>query len=317
MDEVIAAANDDGEPMVGAVQREATMWVVRLTSGDATAEEQSEFRRWRDSDHSHAAALAEARSLWLALGPMVEAGEAKAAHNGRRERLRFGAIAASLVLASIGGVAAYDRYGHDHVTGAGERRTVALADGTHVTLAGSSAIDVAFDSSGRRVKLARGEAFFDIAHDSSRPFIITAGSGSVEDVGTAFSVRREGSGAAVEVARGIVEVASGASSRPVVLGADQAVSFDAAGLGAVRKIDAAKELSWINGRLVIESQTLSEAVANINRYYDGHIILLRDKSRGRPISAVIDLANIDDWLAALDRTGTARVSRMGSLVLLH
>lgn len=317
MDEVIAAANDDGEPVVGAVRREATMWVVRLTSGDVTAEDQREFRRWRDSDRSHAAALAEARELWLALGPMLEAGEQKAADSGRHQRQRFGAIAAALILASIGGIAAHDRYGHDYTTGSGELRTIALADGTRVTLAGSSAIDVAYDSNGRGVKLVRGEAFFNVVHETSRPFIVKAGPGRVEDVGTAFSVRRESGGAAVEVARGVVKVASGASVRQVVLGVNQAVDFDANGPGAIRKIDAAKKLSWINGRLVIESETLSETVSEINRYYNGHVILLRDQSRGRPISAVIDLANIDDWLAALDRTGVAKVSKIGSLVFLH
>ena len=188
MNEAMAAANDDAEPSIDPVRRAATMWVVRLTSGDATAEEQEEFRRWRDSDRSHASALAEARALWLAMGPAVEAAEAKAGTAHHRSRLRIGAIAASLVLASIGAVAAHDRYGHDFATGAGERRTIALADGTRITLAGSSAVDVAFDQASRRVRLVRGEAFFDVVHKASLPFLVNAGPGRIADIGTAFSV---------------------------------------------------------------------------------------------------------------------------------
>ena len=318
MDEAIVAANDDAESRVDPVQRAAAFWVARLTSGDATAEEREKFRRWRDRDRAHAKALAEARSLWLTLGPAIEADKAEVAAESRWSRLRFGALAASLAVAVIGGVAAKDRYGHDHVTGAGERRTIVLADGTRVTLAGASAIDVAFDNGRRRVKLVRGEAYFDVVYKPSQPFEVDAGPGRISDVGTAFSVRRENVGAAVEVARGAVKVSSSDPVRRlVILTANQAVEFGADGPGAVHRIDAAKELSWIDGRLVIESKTLANAVADINRYYDGRIILLRDASRGRPISAVVDLDNIDDWLAALDRTGTAKVFRLGKVVLLH
>ena len=317
MDNALSAANDSADPLIGSVDRAATTWVVRLTSGDITPEELVEFRRWRDSDHAHSVALAQARSLWLAFGPQLEALETKAT-GMRRSQIRIAAIAASFIVAIFGGGIATERYNHDYTTGAGERRMFALADGTQVTLAGSSAIDVRLDKTARRVSLVRGEAYFDVVHNASHPFTVDAGANRITDIGTAFSVRRKGTSNTVEVARGSVVVASSNHAHgPIVLTADQAVDVSPTYTTDVRTIDAAKDLSWIIGRLVIENRSLADTVAKINRYYGGHIILLRDASRGRHINAVIDLSNIDDWLTALDRTGTASVSRIGNLVVLH
>ena len=122
----------------------------------------------------------------------------------------------------------------------------------------------------------------------------------------------------MKVARGIVEVATGGAAHARLrLAANQAVQITDDGPQGLRRINAAKELSWVDGRLVLENRTLSAAVAEINRFYHGRIILLHDASGGRPINAVIDLANINDWLAGLDRTGTAKVVKVGPVVLLH
>ena len=298
---------------------QATLWVVRLTSGETTAEERTAFRRWRDESPAHEAALTKARQVWLALGPALDP-----VARERRTAIRFGrssriyALAASIMVCVLGGALAQQVYGHDYVTGAGQRRTLALADGTTVVMAGGSALDVNFKNGSRKVSLARGEAYFEVVHNPSRPFSVAAGKGEVEDIGTVFSVRRSGDGAVVVVARGEVEVVPAAAGSPSAkLTADQAVAYGVAGPSAVRPANAADALSWTHGRLILESQSLADSVAEINRYYGGRLVLLDGGARSKRINGVIDLDNVDDWLAALASTHAVKIARVGALVFLY
>jgi transmembrane sensor len=185
-------------------------------------------------------------------------------------------------------------------------------------MSGRSALDVSFKDGVRRATLVRGEAYFEVVHDAARPFAVVAGDGEVRDIGTAFSVRRQGEGAAVVVARGSVEVNRASSgSAPAMLTQDQAVSYAGAGPAMVHAANAAQELSWVRGRLILENRSLSDSVGEINRYYGGHVVLLNGAVGARRINAVIDLNRIDDWLAALDKTHAAKVVRVGSLVVLY
>jgi transmembrane sensor len=263
--------------------------------------------------------LAEARNLWLAIGPAVE--PARREHDAPA---RFGrpsqiwALAASLLICTIFGAEALQVYGHDYVTGPGETRAVVLADGARITMSGRSALDVSYKNGARQVNLARGEAYFDVVHDPSRPFSVTAGRGEVRDIGTAFSVRRTGDGATVVVARGEVEVAPAAPGAPSArLTSDQTVAYDGRGESAVRATNASEALSWTQGRLNLENRSLADAVTEINRYYKGRLVLLDGAAGARRINAAVDLERIDDWLAALSRAGKAKVVRVGSLVLLY
>ena len=308
--------DDDDEPANNDLASQAMRWVVRLTSGETTAEERLAFQHWRDESPEHAAALADARGLWLALGPALRSGEVR--RTRRFGPMRLGAIAASLLAVALLGGQYFESWRHDYVTGRGERRSVVLSDGTQVLMNGRSALDIDFANGERHVTLARGEAYFDVVHDPARPFTVVAGSGRVSDVGTAFAVRRTSDGADVIVARGEVEVApSLPGTAHAFLTQNQALSYDASRTTAVRTKDAAQELGWVHDRLILESRTLSDSVDEINRYYKGRLVLLNAQAGGLRINAVIDLNHIDDWLQALDKTHTVHVARVSSLVFIY
>ena len=300
-----------------ALAEQATSWVVRLTSGETTPEDHRAFRRWRDESPAHAAALEDARRMWLAFGPALEP---RQRHWALRigDQVRIGAIAASIAACALITGHYVDVWSHGYVTGPGERRQVALSDGTKILLNGGSALDVDFAAGRRRVTLARGEAYFDVVHDAARPFSVSAGEGEVRDVGTAFSVRREGEGAAIVVARGSVEVdPAGLGARRSILTSNQALTYDRKGSDAIHDVNAGDALSWVQGRIIVENQSLSDSVREINRYYGGKLVVIGGDTGARRINAVIDLNRIDDWLAALDKTRAARVARIGPLVVLY
>jgi len=312
--EAIPPGDDPQDDLVS----QATLWVVRLTSGGTTEEERLAFQRWRDESPAHAAALDDARRLWLNLGPAIELVQHRDAPARKGRRALATVLAASITfIMAIGGYY-LDSRNHDYVTGAGERRMVVLADGTHVVLNTRTALDVNFKNNMRKVRLVRGEAYFDVVHDVARPFTVAAGAGEVRDIGTAFSVRRNGDGASVLVTRGSVEVqpvAPGVS--PAILGADQEATYAGAGPAEVRVGNASVELSWMHGQLILEDRTLTDSAREINRYYRGRLVLLDDDTGARRINAAIDINRIDDWLTALEKTHTASMTRIGSLVLLY
>jgi transmembrane sensor len=149
--------------------------------------------------------------------------------------------------------------------------TVPLADGSHITLNTDSRIRVDLASQERRIELDRGEAFFQVAKDPARPFVVKVGNKRVIAVGTQFSVRRDDAGdirVAVSEGRVHVETDSPAGSAvPVLVAGD--VAQTAKTEVFVRphaSAEVEEALSWRSGYIVLHDMTLADAVAEFNRY---------------------------------------------------
>jgi transmembrane sensor len=304
---------------------EAVAWVVRLTSGDAGAAERAALEQWRAESPTHDKALSEALKLWQGLGdifpkPIIAADATPARQPPAQMRRRLQsssvmAVAASIALLVGVGAKYMSHWRHDHVTAQGEREVVALADGSRVQLGSDSAIDIRYSGNSRRVRLVRGEAYFDVVHDVQRPFIVDAGDDAVHDVGTAFSVRLEGEGILVEVERGAVEVTGRAA--PVMLAPNQRVRYGKGRGAHVEPANIAEDLAWTSGHLVLEDRSLREVVDELNRYYASSVVLLSGETGNRRINAVVDLDHIDTWLDALQDSQGVTVTRLPGFVLLH
>ena len=305
-----------------AIDEAAAHWLVRMTSGHATAEERAAFARWRAADPAHEAALSTMRALWAeapsgapaqpAMPAVVAAPRARARRGRRAWRW---ALAASLLIGVVLGHQAWTQWRFDAATAPGELRTLALSDGSTVILSGDTALDVDMRPDVRRIVLARGEAYFDVQHDAARPFVVDTGFGEARDIGTAFSVRREAGFARVTVASGRVEVHHGDDA--ATLDAGQQLTLDAKPLGAVETVDADKALAWHAGRLVLDQVTLDEAARALNRYRRGRVIVLVPSQRQHPFNTVIELDHVDAWLMGVERQGWGRVVRLGPLTAIY
>jgi transmembrane sensor len=226
----------------------------------------------------------------------------------RRFRLPT-AVAAGVLIAAAGAAAAWftaSHYGGRYSTAVGQLAHIAMADGSQVTLNTNSLVRVAVNTTERRVDLQRGEAFFKVAKDPSRPFIVTVGEQRVIAVGTQFSVRREGTDAQIVVTEGTVRIETGEPTPQTPAASVPAGSVAHAGHAGTsiqsRPLAQAEELiSWRSGILVLHDMTLAEAAAEFNRY-NARRIVIRDPLVGAMhISGSFRATNAEAFVRLLER----------------
>jgi transmembrane sensor len=215
---------------------------------------------------------------------MARARKALRGGAARRSRRVLGMLAAGLVgavvLAGGGGLAWRMVRAPEAVTYAaapGKPTTVVLADGSRVSLDGGAEVKAAIGRRTRAITLTRGRAFFDVAHDASRPFDVTGGGHVVRALGTAFEVdlAAPASSLRVSLLRGRVRVRDAAGNgRPVELSPGQVLVADATGRERVSSEDVAVATAWRDGRLVLRGETLEAATAELNRHGGRKIVVM-------------------------------------------
>lgn len=306
------------------LEKEAIGWHTRLTSGDISNAELASFEMWRKQNPAHDQAYRKIETLWKMLEAPVRADRhrrKKTSKIAHFQRWGFGlAIAASLLLMVSLGM--FPDYLHqpwaDYRTHIGERTSIHLEDGSIAYLNTNTAFDVTWHDNERRIVMFRGEAEFEVAHDSSRPFRVQAGNTITEALGTRFIVRYDDSAGAVTLLEGKVRTEQTEKNGAfITLHPGERVSFDAQHLGEVSATDVSAAEAWRRGRLVMNFVTLKQVVAEINRYHRGQITLLGDALANKEINVAIELNNIDAWLDTLKDTLPIHIRRIGPFVFLQ
>jgi len=183
----------------------------------------------------------------------------------------------------------------DYVTGRGQKSMIDLSDGTRLTLDADSAIDVAFANGRRDVRLLRGRAFFDVAHDRDHPFAVQAAERVITALGTQFDVSLLSGGLQVVLTEGSVSVgvasekAAGAS---VKLKPGQTFLAPKDGVGKVTTADVDKALAWKQDVVEFRDQPLSEAIVDLNRYTRAKIIIKDPKVAALRVTGVFKTGDI-------------------------
>lgn len=259
----------------------AARWAIRRNAGPLSPDEQREFDAWLAADAWREGALlrAEAALVYIERGPaLFDAASTSSAPEedttapsrlGRRRFLAGGAVTGAAMATGVAGVLLMPS-GQEFSTTVGEVRRLPLADGSIATVNTASRIAVALEPERRHITLEEGEAWFQVAHDAHRPFVVDVGSVRVRAVGTAFSVRRNPEGVDVLVTEGVVETWTEGHEATRTRIARGERSFVATGTRAIVAVKAADEieraLSWRDGGLALNGEPLSYAVAELNRY---------------------------------------------------
>jgi transmembrane sensor len=262
---------------VREVADQAAAWATRIDSGSVDPDTDEELQRWLKGDPRRRGALlrAEAALSFIDRGRALAGVIPKPSPRPiwmRRQLMFAGAVLA----AGLVGVAVLMTGSHRYGTALGEIRQIPLSDGSVVAINTQSTVEVAMHPTLREVTLAHGEAWFQVAHDKKRPFIVSAGRIRVRAVGTAFSVRRHDEGADVQVTEGVVETWTvGEESRrvQVAAGSRAYVAEYETPKPVPAPADIERSLAWREGQIVLEGETLDEAVAQFNRYNTKKLVI--------------------------------------------
>ncbi len=291
-----------------AVLRQAAEWIAQLWSDDATDQDRADCARWRAGHPDHEQAwqglLAfEDKLLGLPRDAARHALRRPTAGTGRRRALR--ALGLGVIALGAGYAArntdGWQRATADYRSATGDIRDLSLPDGTRVTLSTASAIDVRFSDTERLVLLRAGEILVATAHDPlARPFLVRTRHGSIQALGTRYSVRDDDDTSRVAVFEGAVNIRPvDAPGHAVRLDAGQGSRFsrDRVELPAPVGDDAA---AWSRGLLVADGMRLESFAAELARYRPG-ILRCDPAVADLRVSGVFSLRDTDRALQNLTR----------------
>jgi len=195
-----------------------------------------------------------------------------------------------------------------YATELAQSRRIVLSDGSVVTLGARSAIAVRFTGAERRVVLQGGEAFFEIAHQAARPFLVEAGASLVRDIGTKFDVKLGAGTMHVSVQEGQVQIspAARADTAEAMLRAGQHAEIALARVDEDRAriavLPSQAAGAWREGRLVYDNARLADLIADVNRYYAPGVRLAAPEVGELRITASFRTNEIPAFMNALSAT---------------
>lgn len=293
------------------VRDEAARWFVRLQEPAVDVVAHRQFESWLNEHPQHRDEFEWLQVLWKA-ADLVPAARLQAlceqapVRSKRRPMMRY-AVAASVLTVAVG-LGLFNvlqqppPYTAEFSTALGERRQVALPDGSVVDLDSRSRIQVRFEKDRRAIELSEGEAMFSVEHDTSRPFVVEAGSGKVTVTGTRFDVRRGSADTRVVVEQGTVKVQGrdAAADDFVSLTAGLGTHVDAGGkVAGAYAVNPAEMTAWRNGKLVFNNASLADVAEQVSRYREKPLKVGTAAVGNLRLTSVFKSDNTDALLKAL------------------
>lgn len=325
-------------PSLEAIEAEAAEWLTILGRDDIADEDLANFQKWRAASDRHRAVFEELSALWGDLEILKSLDEIAArepvrrqVNSGRRTMMAMAASVAAVVLAG-GAFTAYQataglNQSGTYATAVGEQRTIELKDGSVIELNTNSRVDVAYTRGERNLRLVKGEAYFDVAKNPNRPFLVHAGDGVVRAVGTAFTVRlHEANDIEVTVEEGRVALASlaaktpGAEPRTRKPATEPLAELDAghrarfaqsvSEVAALPAPELQRKLAWRDGMLAYSGESLADVVADVSRYTDIDIEIADEGLAEQPVAGYFRVGHIEGLFESLELSFGIDVTRV-------
>jgi transmembrane sensor len=274
--------------------KNAAEWMVRISAGKLSDQDQRSLEIWLAQKPENKAALEKARQLWSLSAQLRNSATARSllasaespspsqrvfTHRTFGRYLATAAAAAAAIVVIFSGLPRIEQFlsspkvlrNGGAATSRGENANYTLADGSRLTLSAATTVRIAFNDKERIVFLTGGEGFFDVKHNPDRPFIVIAGKRRVVVAGTKFNVDYlpDQSDMAVAVVEGLVNVTyptARAGNQTIPIKQDAVIQFPANGSAVRRPISPARASAWREGKLYFDDAPLSEVLASVNRY---------------------------------------------------
>ena len=315
--------------------------LLRLIEGDCSPEEAAAIQAWVAADPRRGALLDQLHAVWRLTGGTTRAWDIPESHE-RSERGRPAlelvpprrrwwtapwataiAAAAIAVLVVVSLRVFFPRpvgAPHAYATARGQLSSLTLPDGSRVLLGADTRLRVPRDFGARsRTVDLEGEAYFAVAYDAKRPFIVRTAHGSTQDLGTEFAVRgyRQEPAVEVVVAEGRVALRGLRGADPVLVTLyprERAVLDSSGGAMVRREVSLAHYLAWTRGALMFDDAPLARVTAQLERWYDLEIETDDPALAHERITISFMTKSADEAVKALAQVLDVRATRRGRVV---
>jgi ferric-dicitrate binding protein FerR (iron transport regulator) len=320
--------------------------LLKYISGQATEKEIRDVHEWASNSEEYMQELSRMKNIWILAGLDNELDPVKKEQEIRRILTKVRALnqkarkstlrlkwlkyaAVIFVVIGLSGSSGYflsqsqieNLVGYTEIiVPRGERSGVVLPDGSTVQLNGGS--NLKFEPSFRNAKrmvVLEGEAFFDVAHDQSRPFIVEAAGLQVEVLGTRFNVASypEDRFIIAYLESGKVKIDMEGQNE-VFLKPSEAVEFDKT-TGEFQKITQTDQrlTDWTKGILTVKGETIEILSKRLERRFDINILFGDDEVRNHLYTGSIRDEDLITVLDALKFASSLNYKKEGKIVTLY
>lgn len=306
--------------------RQALRWVIRCSAGPLPERQQRTLQRWLRADPQHVLAWRQQQAFWRGLdaaGPEVLAALPELTEDRQglrpiapRRRLPWLLASAAAVVLMVAAASHALLLARSDLHSTDAPRMVQLEDGSIAVLDAGTALAIDFDGQQRHLRLLRGQAWFQVAHEA-RPFQVEAAGGQIRDIGTAFSVSMQDTTVLTQVSEGGVDVRPGDGSVQRLHAGQARVFRDGRWLQPVQLEDTATMAPWRRGEVVIDDQPAAQAIADLARYRRAPVWVLGGQGASVRVSGLFHLQQSETAINAVAAQAGLRVQRLpgGALVV--
>jgi len=318
------STQDDSVPS-NELRAEAAAWIARLRDEQRDPGLEAEFHAWLAESNEHRRAFDRMTRAWEQAGKIRMRARDEVADVRKERRSRFmpwgAALAATLVLAVI--TAVYYWRDNAFATGVGQRQVRVLRDGTRIVLNTDTRIELHYDEHVRRVRLIRGEAWFDVSKHPTWPFLVSVGDEEIRALGTSFIVRHDNDeDLSVTLVDGQISVSPIAqndeapSKAPQVLAPGQRLIISRHQPPALDRPELSRVTAWERGRVEFDDTPLEAATTEMNRYNSTHIRVSDVEVAKLRVGGVFRAGDSDEFVKIVTAAFGLRADRNGSEIML-
>jgi len=324
------------------IDDEASIWLVRLDNGNLSDQSRKELKAWLSADKRHQIALKAMADIWGGMDEVLLDIDDNSTNNVSlwpilKPIFEPFALAASIsfLVIAIWLVMPANVQKNSYATLIGQQMDATFDDGSIIHLNTNTRIETEFSDEKRIIKLIKGEALFDVAHDPERPFIVYAGDRLVKAIGTKFVVHLKSDNIQVTVTDGKVKMSKVAlntkltdikklnsttiqkddvyitKGEKVIVGSNKIPK-----LTHIKPENIKRKLAWLDGKLIFENEELFDVIEEVNRYVDIKIVLKEPSLHNIRISGRFDLGDSEALIEALELSFNVKSLRLDSNKIL-
>ena len=303
----------------------AAGWVIDRSTESWTPERQADLDSWLAQSVAHRVAYVRIQASWSRSDRLVALRSPMQSRLGHSSphKAPWSRIAAALGLIVVTGVFGANYFAQPKSqlieTPKGGQERLTLADGSQIELNTDSALRIDLHNRNRAVELVRGEAYFQIKHDPTHPFVVKASGRKIVDLGTKFTIRSTPKSLEVALIEGSVRLENAIPSASPVTLVPGDIALISAGKLSVTKISnnrMADRLAWQRGALVFHNTALADVAAEFNRYGGTQLVLGNTDIATLTVNGRFRITGAEDFAANAHEIFGLKVEHRGDTIVL-